>query len=426
MTSTQLQSEIADESSGHRQALPKRSGRIWGSALVALAMALAACGSSTPSASSAPSSKSSPSVNESKMLLRNAAISNVTGPSFGPIAATQIVPWKVSAMPTPAPLATGKHISLDVVYGIPVGATPYGAHLFAALGAKLGWSVKIIVAAAQTQAATLAAMEEALLNKPTAIIGEVVPGVWVGPALTQAANEGIFTIDWYQDSTDGPGYSAYVPDGEGIQKVLLSAYAVSSSGGNANSLLVTAPGFSDSDVAAASSYLATCTGCKTETTQLNPTDFTNPVTVASDVTSLVAAHPGIQYLMWPNGSLPLSSIVTSISSSANPNVRLLVNAAAPAPVSLLHSGSIPLLVEAPPALMDLVTIDDINRLVEKKSPLPEDSLRFPIGYWTKANAPSASGYTAITKAQLGRANFLAPYEKAWGVSLVNTVVDVNS
>src|SRR5580704_6980186 len=156
-------------------------------------LALAACssgssGSSSATSSTSPSSaaaagSSSSVLSQSKALLSEAAATAVTGPSFGTVPVNQIVPWTAAMMPTPSKLATGKQISVDVVYSIPEGYTPYAAHVIQAVGAKIGWKVKVIEATAPTQPADLTAMQQAVLDKPTAIIALVIPATYVAPAL---------------------------------------------------------------------------------------------------------------------------------------------------------------------------------------------------------------------------------------------------
>jgi hypothetical protein len=53
----------------------------------------------------------------------------------------------------------------------------------------------------------------------------------------------------------------------------------------------------------------------------------------------------------------------------------------------------------------------------------QDALRLPVSYWTSENAPDAQDFAAITRAQLTN-DFLAPYEKAWGVTLRDTVLGI--
>lgn len=420
-----------------------RKALLAGASAAAL-LALAACSSSSTGGSSAPASSgstaasgtataassssgssSSSAVSQSNALLKDAGATAVTGPSFGIVPTGQIVPWKASMLPTPSKLATGKQISVDVVYDIPSGWTPYAADVIKAVGAKIGWKVKIIEATAPTQQAALAAMQEAVLDKPSAIIALVIPASQDGPALTAAKADGIYTVDVYQDTTDGTGYDAYVPDGEGLQKELLAAYAVAQSNGTAKTLIVSAPGFSDVNVPAAQSYLATCSGCNTQLVQFNPTDFVSPSTVQSDVTSKLAATSGVNYIIWPVGGLPVQTVVTAISNSiSNKSAKLIVNAASPGSVQLLKAGQIPVVVYAPPAMLSLVAMDDVNRLAQGQQPLAQTAERYPVSYWTSQNSP-APNYPAITAAQLAQANWLAPYSQAWGVQLQSTLLGVS-
>jgi hypothetical protein len=401
-------------------------------AAVASLLALAACssgGGSKPASDGTPTggtATESAVLTQSRTLLKNAAASAVTGPSVGKVPASQIVPWTPSLMPAPVNLPTGKSIRIDVVYAIPVGFTPYSAHLIQVIAQKLGWQVKVIQATANTAQAALAAMQQAVLDKPTAIITSVIPGVWVGQALAKAKSEGIYTIDMHQDSTDGPGYDAWVPDGEGIQKALLAAYAVTQSKGSAKTLLVTAPGFSDSNIPATAAYLGKCSGCSTTTTQFNPADFTDPATVQSDVTAKLAAGTNPGYIVWPDGGLPIQPVINAISaSSTDTTAKVLINDASPGSIQPLKAGQLPIVVYAPSALMPLIAVDDVNRMVQGQKPLAENALRFPVSYWTTQNSPAPS-YPAITAAQLKNTDWLSPYEKAWHIKLKSALLAVPS
>jgi ABC-type sugar transport system substrate-binding protein len=355
-------------------------------------------------------------------MLAQAATSDITGPTTGVVAPSETKPWAVSDLPVPSALPSDKQITIDVVYGIPAGFTVYSAHVIQAIGAKLGWKVNIIPATANTQQAALVAVQAAVLQKPTAIITSVVPGVWVGPALSSAKAAGIYTIDMHQDSSTGPGYDAWVPAGDNVQKTLLAAYAVSTSNGKAHTIVADAPGFSDAWVKSASSYLAGCSGCTTESVQWSPPDFTTPTLIQSDVTAELSAQQNVNYLLWPNGALPLQPVVSAIANSAtNKKAKILANGAAPSSVSLVKSGQLPILAYSADALMPLLAIDDVSRLIQGKKASPEGSLSFPISYWTSANAPAAD-YSSITEAELKTADWVTPFANAWKVSDLKAVI----
>ena len=409
-------------------------------ALAAAALvSVAACSSSSSSSTTAgsaagPTSSASGSpaasggsgiVSQSKQLLQDAQNAAITGPSVGIVPVDQIVPWKQSLMPAPSKLVSGKPIRVDVVYDIPTGFSPYSAHLIQAVGAKLGWQVKVFAATASTQQAAEAAMQAAVLDKPTAIIASVIPATYDGQALAAAKAADIYTVLLHQDTTTGAGYDAYVPDGEGVQKALLGAYAVAESNGTANTLLLDAPGFSDVNLPAAQAYLKECTTCTTSTGQFNPLDFTDPVALQGDVSAALAKAPNLDYVMWPDGGLPLTPVVAAISASPDKNAKLLINDATDGSIQLLKSGAIPIVVEAPAALIALIGMDDVNRLVQGQQPLAEGSLRFPVSYWTTANSPGPT-FGAITAAQLAQSDWLTPFENAWNVQLKSAILGVNS
>jgi len=403
---------------------------------VALAL-LAACSSSstssgggsgsasTPASSSSGGSPASSSsddayVTQSQQLLDRAHAAAVTGPSVGTVPANDIVPWKASDMPTPiAP--PSQPLKVNVVYGIPVGYAPYAAHLIKAIGVKLGWTVNIFPASAPTQGAELAAMQQAELGKPNAIISIVVPATWVGPALASAKAAGIHTINIHQDLTTGAGYDGYVPSAEGVQKGLLAAWAVAKTGGKANTMLVEAPGFSDVNVPAAQSYLQACSGCSTIVQNFNPAVFTDPIQAQSSTSSALSAHPSTNYMVWPSGGLPLTPVLNGIAASPDSGAQLLVDDASPENMQLLSQGKLPLVMEGPGALLVLEAIDDVNRMAQGKPALAEDSLRIPISYWTKSEAPAPT-FPAITKAQLQTNDWLSPFANAWHVPQLESVI----
>jgi ABC-type sugar transport system substrate-binding protein len=362
-------------------------------------------------------------VSQSRALLEKATKGAVTGPSVGTVAADKLVAWRPEDMPAPSALPTGKKIKVAVVYAFPVGSPPYHTHLIEKIGPKLGWDVKVFQAAAPTQQGALAAMQQAILDKPAAIIAPVVPATWITPALDKARTQGIHTIGIHQDASGGGGYDAYVPAAEGVQKALLAAWAVEESDGKAKTLLVSAPGFSDANVPAAEKYLKGCSGCSTKSTQFNPDVFIDPTKTQSSLAAALAANPDVDYVMWPNGSAPLPGALNGISASRNKDAELIVNTAGPGSIQLLKDGRLPVVVHHPEAMLALAAIDQVSRLAQGEKPLAQDALRLPITYWTKEDA-SAPDYASITTAELKANDWLSPYEKAWKVSLKDTVLGV--
>lgn len=377
---------------------------------------------STPAAASsaAASPVGSTYLQQSQQLLDKAHAAAVTGPSFGTVPVSDVVPWQSSAIPMPV-APPGKPLKVAVTYGIPSGYVPYAAHLIKAIGTKLGWTVSVFPASATTQAAELAAMQQALLVKPDVIISVVIPAVWVGPALAAAKAAGIYTVDIHQDSTDGTGYSAVVPSAEGVQNAMLAAWAVTHTNGKSDTMLVDAPGFSDVNIGAAQSYLQACGGCSTLTQQFNPTSFTDPTQLQSNAKSALSAHSRVNYVIWPTGGLPLTPVLDGIAASPDSGAQLLVDDASPENVQLLSEGKLPVVVEGPGAILVLEAIDDVNRLEAGQPALAETALRIPISYWTKSEAPAPT-FPAITKAQLQANDWLSPFATAWHVPQLESVI----
>jgi hypothetical protein len=200
-----------------------------------------------------------------------------------------------------------------------------------------------------------------------------------------------------------------------------TTWAVANTGGKANTMLVEAPGFSDVNVPAAQSYLQACSGCSTIVQQFNPAVFTDPIQAQSSTSSALSAHTSINYMVWPSGGLPVTPVLNGIAASPDSGAQLLVDDASPENVQLLSQGKLPLVMEGPGALLVLEAIDDVNRMAQGKQALAEDSLRIPISYWTKSEAPAPT-FPAITKAQLQTNDWLSPFATAWHVPQLESVI----
>lgn len=387
-------------------------------------VALAACGSGGDAGSgSSGGSGDSADVARSQDLLDKAHAAAVTGPSVGVVPTADIVPWKASDMPAPTAPPSGP-LHVDVMYSFPAGFPPYAAGMVKALGEKLGWTVNVFGASTPTQQGALAAMQQAVLDKPDAIIAIATPATWVSPALDEARKDGIYTIDVNQDSSTGKGYDAYVPGAKGVQKALVGAWAVAKSEGTAHTVLFEAPGFTDVNVPAAKDYLDKCSGCAAEVQSLNSNAFVDPTQTQSSVSAALSNRSSVDYVVWPTGGLQLTPVLNGISTSRNRDAELIVDEPSAENMQLLAAGKIPVVVQAPAVLLLLEAIDNVNRLVQSKGAIPEGSLRPPVSYWTQGDAPHPT-FSAITEAQLAANDWLTPFEEAWHVQLKNTILGVS-
>lgn len=364
-------------------------------------------------------------VSESQTLLDEATSGTLTGPAAGTVATDQLVPWKAEDMPAAEKLPSGS-VKVAVVYAFPVGSPVYAGHMIEAIGKELGWDVNVFPASTPTPQGAAAAMQQALLAKPQAIIVAATPGPWVSQQLDQAKAAGIKTVSIHGNSQSSPGFDAYTPAAEGVQKSLLGAYIVAKSDGSSKTLLMSAPGFDDAEVPAAAAFLKGCSDCSTEDIQYNPDVFTDPTKLQSSVQATLAANPDTDYILWPQGSAPMQGALNAIGTSQARDAKLIANTAGPQSVQLLKDGQIPVVVNVPEAMMNIVAMDQVMRLVQGDAPLAEDAARYPVAVWTKDNAPDAADYASITKAQLSAADWLSPFAKAWGVdNLKDLVVGVS-
>jgi len=387
-----------------------------------LASALAACSSDAKGdVTTANPGGGASYVKQSQALLDMAAKQAITGPAQGIVPAADLKPWTPEDMPVPV-AAGKKSVKVAVVTAFPAGFPVYAAALLKAIGAELGWQVQTFAAATPDPAGASAAMNQAILTKPDVIIAPAVPSVFIAQGLAQAKAKGIKTIDLHGDSVTGPGFDAYVPASEGVQKALLGAWAVAKSDGKANAVVAGSPPFADANAAAAIDYIKACTGCKVKGVEFSPDVFSDPTKTPASLASAISSAD-VDYVIFPNGSTPLQGALNGIKASRSKNAQLLVNSPGPPTVQYVRDGQTPMLAWVPPALMVLTAIDDVNRMMAGAAPLDEQDLRMPVSYWTKENAPKPE-LGAMTAAELQSADFLTPFEKAWGIQLKDVILGV--
>ena len=294
--------------------------------------------------------------------------------------------------------------------------------MITAIGEKLGWTVNTIQAATPDPPGALAAVRQAVLGEPDAIITIVMPAPWVAQALTEATDQGIKTVEIYGNENFGPGYDGYVSPAAGVQMSLLGAWAVTDSDGKANSLTVGAPGFEDAEAAAAAEYLKGCSGCKTDNLDVAVADFFDQTKMQANVTAALATRPDLNYLIWPQGGAPMQGALSGIRSSRAPDTVAITDAAGPQTVQLLADGTMPVLAQVPDPMLVLVAIDQVSRLVQGQPALTPDEVVLPVSLWTKDNPKVDPTFPAIAAAQIEQNDFVTPFATAWGIDDLKDII----
>lgn len=389
-------------------------------AAIALAAALSACsGNSNDNDGGTAAGDGGAYVDTSQSLLDTAEQSAITGPAVGTIPAEDLVAWTSADIPAPAALPSDP-VDVAVITVYPVGFPIYGADLIKTIGGDLGWNVRAFQAATPDAQGAQAAINQAILTKPDAIVTLAVPAPYVAQGLATAKSKGISTVAIHGDAPNDPGFDAYVPASEGVQKALIGAYAVAQSEGAGEVMVVSSPPFGDANVKAAEEYVDACSGCTLDSVQFSPDVFNDQTKMPSQLSAAVKS-PSVDFVVFPNGSIPLDGALNGIKASRSRDAQMLINNPGPPTMQYLADGRIPVAVNVPYPLLVLTALDQVNRLVAGQAPLAGEDLRMPVSYWTKADGIEPT-WQAMTAAQIEANDYVTPFQEAWGVADLKTVI----
>jgi ABC-type sugar transport system substrate-binding protein len=184
---------------------------------------------------------------------------------------------------------------------------------------------------------------------------------------------------------------------------------------------ITLAGIPDLDVKNVANLVkTTCKKCSFQTVQMTVTDAFDPVKTAGKITSILNSTPEVNYIIWPTDNAAFDAALQAIKAAGKSDkVKLLTSDANPPGVAAVARGDSPIYGMLPYQwALALAPIDGLLRKLAGKR-LP-DATSYGLGTHlvVKSNAPKGKmTYTSICKYSLKYTNWVAPYQKAWGVKI---------
>jgi ribose transport system substrate-binding protein len=287
-----------------------KSKKLYGAALAAVVMTLAACGSSGSSNSGSPSSASSGSGSSAAVAPTGDASSAASNPA---VAAAEAAVTKATTFPTAIPVTdalpskppTGKTVVFLQCEQEECGHE--GEGMKAATDA-IGWHLKVLNFKAADPATLVTALKTALQYKPVGVFfSGVPPVVWQSEGKAYAAANAFITENFNDTVPSGPGIEAgrgYGDDSTRIGTLLADAQIADSQGAPANALFVNVPDYTVF-VPTGKAYHAemskTCPSC-----QITDVNITLPQLLGGQlipaVVSAAKRAKDVKYIVAVNGS----------------------------------------------------------------------------------------------------------------------------
>jgi ribose transport system substrate-binding protein len=356
-------------------------------------LTLTACGSSTTPAASATQAADSPGLSAARAAFQKYS----ERPASIPV--TQPVGKKIPK---------GKRVDF-ILCG--VQSCKDLADFFTAAAGQLGWKVKQI-ATQGTRESVQAAYEQAVRDKPDAVVASGFPRAVYAQQLAQLKAAGIPVIQSNADDVVGDGVSLLKngPKDVGVQGEMIASWVVSSSGAKADTVYFDLPAYTilkpvkDSFAA---KYKEWCDGCALDTVDV-------PITaVGKDmpdrVVSYLRSHPKVTHVVFSLGLLNVG-VPAALKTAGVTGKHLVVNVGDAQNYQYIQSG----LTDGAMALNSHETawlqVDALARHFTGQSMAVDQSAVLPNMLVTKDNLPSADGDFPIVE------DYQAQFKALWGLS----------
>ncbi|MFI9753492.1 sugar ABC transporter substrate-binding protein [Streptomyces collinus] len=285
------------------------------------------------------------------------------------------------------------------------------AGFFTEAAGELGWQVKQI-ATQGTPESVQAAYEQALRDKPDAVVASGFPRAVYAKQLARLEAAGIPVIQSNADEVVGDGVSLLKngPKDVGIQGRMLASWVVTNSGAKANTVYFDLPAYTilkpvkDSFAA---TYKEWCEGCALDNVDV-------PITaVGKDmpdrVVSYLRSHPKVTHVVFSLGLLNVG-VPAALKTAGITGKRVVVNVGDAQNYQYIQSG----LTDGAMALNSHETawlqVDALARHFTGQSMAVDQKAALPNMLVTKDNLPSADGDFPIVE------DYQAQFKALWGLS----------
>lgn len=282
-----------------------------------------------------------------------------------------------------------------------------------AAGEALGWTVQVVDGAGTPQGFA-SAFDTAFSRDPDAIIGIAVPTQAVGEKLTEAKEQDIVTVVTGDvEPESGTKYDAYVSFRMPFMESLLAYAEIARTNGEANTIVVTDPGF-PSLVEAMGQYeevFKTCDGCKTTGVNWKITDAADPTKVQSIISGALAKNPDATSISVPY-AVGLPAVIQAVESAGKAeDVKILVKDGDEVGLQAVREGQVEYNAGASPTWAGWASVDQAIRGMAGEDYLTPEQIGLGLVTFDQETAPAEGTIDDWD----GMIDFAAEYQKAWGV-----------
>jgi ribose transport system substrate-binding protein len=369
----------------------------------ALLLAATACGgsssggsppsssSSTPAASSSANSQFAGVTAEVQKNLQRPTQIGITTPLHGKPAPNKTVEWLQCAVP--ACVALTKPLQEATT--------------------EVGWKLKVVNAGA-TPETIKNAWDQAVQDKPDAVVASGFSRVLFNPELAQLKAMGIPVIDLTTADSPGNGLSAvfdYGPDYLASGK-RLADYALSKDGTKVNAVMVLSSAFANLTFVGKgfqAEIKAKCPSCPVASFEVPVTSIGGDL--PTRITSYFTAHPNVNWAYIGYDDMVLGVPAAMQSAGISGKVSLLTIDNEPATQAYMKNGQDLVASDGfpGPEIMWRV-VDYLLRYFNHQSTAPSTAHNYPVWLLDGANVPSTTSSFPLVE------NYQAQYEQLWGLS----------
>jgi ABC-type sugar transport system substrate-binding protein len=406
-------------------------------ALIVLAGLISACGDSSSSDTTAGADATSGSETAGgtgggdlaalERVTDAATEGSIFGPATGPIKLADLK----TASPDLIEAVPFKKGSIDDSVSI-VSCTPevptcaHESSVLKSTFEMLGISARVIFARDYSPQAAQAAWNQALGEKPGAILAIGTPASSIGPQLQQATKEEIFTLYLNGSEKSGAGFDAYTPAAWSLSQSVLAAQMAIEGEGKTNVTWLEVPLFPDIGLPEGMEFLEeNCPECTVKRGEYTPEQVLDPVKIGQLTTSNLTANPEMEFFALASADAELNAAAQAIRTSSTPDVKLVGVSMTDAAQSALESGNIPYVIGASQLWVSLAAVDNTLRGLTGKAPIPAEELELGVSMMTEENAPDNPDTTfgPIDRWSEEQFDFVSAYSDAWGVDLSTIAAD---
>ncbi|WP_329213015.1 substrate-binding domain-containing protein [Streptomyces sp. NBC_01485] len=285
------------------------------------------------------------------------------------------------------------------------------ADFFTAGADQLGWQVDQI-ATQGTPESVQAAYEQALRDKPDAVVASGFPRAVYAKQLARLKAAGIPVVQSNADDVPGDGVSLLKngPKDVAVQGEMLASWVVSNSGAKADTVYFDLPAYTILKPVAdtfAATYKEWCEGCALDTVEVPITAIGKDM--PDRVVSYVRSHPKVTHIVFSLGLLNVG-VPTALKTAGITGKHIAVNVGDAQNYQYIQSG----LSDAAMALNSheaaWVQVDALARHFTGQSMAVDQRAVLPNMLITGDNVPSASGDFPLVK------DYQAQFEALWGLS----------